>query len=310
MVYLTLLCSILIGGYFSLRYFAIRHALREMRLALDEIQEDLSRNQILRLPLPDKNLELLMRSLNNLLGNIRQERQNYRKQKEGLQRQMEHISHDLRTPLTVILGYLKLLEKTSDIAEREEAMATICRKAQALERLADQFYHFTLLASQDFEIMKEEVDVCRILREALLDNFQILEQAHLNVSSALPGHPVMVTGNAESLERVFSNLFQNAGRYASSYLEVSLTESPKGACITFTNDAHGLSPRDIPHLFERFYKQDPARSHGGTGLGLTIAKSLAEAMGGSLNAEACPTRDGARTALRFQLTLPPNTCRP
>ena len=129
------------------------------------------------------------------------------------------------------------------------------------------------------------MDVCRILRESIIDNYQILEKAQLKVDSRLPEHPVMVQAEASALERIFSNLFQNAGRYADSFLDIQIKESGEKTLITLVNDTDKISEEEISHLFDRFYVQDDARNQDGTGLGLTVARSLAEAMDGTLTAE-------------------------
>ena len=108
-----LLCVLfaVMGGYFAFRYFALKRALREMNRDLLEIQKDVSRNQILHLPLPDRALEQAMESVNGTLEEVRRQRLEYEKRETEFQKQMEDISHDLRTPLTVILGYLKWMKR-------------------------------------------------------------------------------------------------------------------------------------------------------------------------------------------------------
>ena len=311
MLYLLLLIAALAGGYFAFRYFSLCRALRKADLELQEIQKDLTQNRILRLPLPNRSLEGLLGTMNSALAELKAERINCQKREKEFQQQIAHISHDLRTPLTVILGYLKYIRNT-EFSENQiktkpkeesqtliEALETIEQKAQAMSRLVAQFYDFSLLSAQGYGCVIQEVDVCRILRESLLGSYQLLEEQCLNVEAALPEFPIPAKGNPEALERIFANLFQNAGRYASAYLKITLSKQPEKICITFTNDAEHLSPQDIPCLFERFYMQNPARTQSGTGLGLTIAKSLAEAMGGSLTAELIAT------ALQFTLTLEP-----
>ncbi|MCI8543988.1 MAG: sensor histidine kinase, partial [Lachnospiraceae bacterium] len=122
----------------------------------------------------------------------------------------------------------------------------------------------------------------------LAGHWQMLEKACLRLESFLPEHPVMVRGNKDACERIFANMLQNAGRYARSYLDIHMSESCGLVQIFFQNDSVRLKEDDIPNLFHRFYKNDVSRSKGGSGLGLTIAKSLAEAMGGTLTAQALP----------------------
>ena len=279
----------IIGGYFAFRYFSIANALKETNKELKEIQKDLSKNRILHLPLPDQNLENLLISMNTVLEETHKERKNYEKREKEFQKQIENISHDLRTPLTVILGYLKLLEDPDDnLLLNEELTATlkiIRQKAQVMEKLVSQFYAFSRLTADDDSFIMRKTDINKILRETLLGNYQILEESGIRVDAGLPDFPIWVWSDETALERIFSNLFQNAGRYVDSFLKIHIEESRTEIRICFENDAKSLSDQELPHLFDRFYMQDYSRSRGGTGLGLTIAKFLAEKTGGSLTAK-------------------------
>lgn len=290
MLYIILIViSIIVGGYFAFRYFSILYAFKQIIKEISDIQKDLTQNQILHLPIPNRHLGKLLSSFNTTLEEIRKERQEYEKREKEFQKQIENISHDLRTPLTVILGYLKLIKKSENnqIAnnkELPEIIDIIEHKAEIMKNLVTQFYDFCRLNAGDYELPLNNVDVSRTLRESLMGNYQILEQAHLQIEIDLPDYPIWVLGEESALERIFLNLLQNASRYADAYLRISIKEYKQNISISFINDTQVLSEDDIPHLFERFYMQDSSRNQGGTGLGLTVAKSLAEEMGAELNA--------------------------
>lgn len=311
MIYIFFVVAVIIGAYFAFRLFLLKYALRETDKQLQDIQKDLTQNQVLHLPIPDKDLGKVMNSFNNTLEVIRNERQSYEKREKEFQQAIENISHDLRTPLTVILGYLKFMKKSDkelDInKDLAETLAIIERKAKSMEKLVTQFYAFSRLSSQDYSLTIHEVDVCRILRETLVDNYQILEQAHLKVDAELPEYPISILGEEGALERIFSNLFQNAGRYASNFLNILIKEYEGKTSISFVNDTDILCESDIPHLFDRFYMQDSARNQSGTGLGLTVAKSLAESMDGTLNIEVINSNydllDDKKVTVCFKLEL-------
>lgn len=289
MLYFILIAVIIIGGYFAFRYVTVLSAIREMNRELQDIQKDLTQNQMLHLPAPNRQLGEMICSFNEILEKIRKEQQKYEKQEKELKRQIENISHDLRTPLTVILGYLKFIknlnEKEATEQELRESLEIIERKAESMKTLVTQFYDFSRLNADDYKLTLESVDISRILRETLMGNFQMLESAHLEVEAELPEHPVWAVGDTAALERIFSNLLQNAGRYAKSFLHIHFQEDDGYAEISFLNDTEVLSEKDIPHLFERFYMQDDSRNQGGTGLGLTVARALAQEMGAMLEAD-------------------------
>ena len=146
---------------------------------------------------------------------------------------------------------------------------------------AAQIYDFSRLVSQDYKLSLHRVDVCRLLRETFLEHYLLLERSCLRPECRLPDRPLYVSGDSSALERIFSNLFQNAGRYGEHFLNIQWEETPGEIKISFTNDTCSLTSSEAACLFDRFYMQDPARTQGGTGLGLTIAKSLAEAMNGT-----------------------------
>ena len=156
------------------------------------------------------------------------------------------------------------------------------QKAERMNTLVNQFYDYSRLCAGDFKMEMEKTELSRVLRESLMENFRILEEAHLKVETDIPSHPLWIMGNQPALERIFLNMFQNGGRYAETVFQIAVKEEKQEVSISFTNDTKKLSPEDVPRLFDRFYIQDSSRSQGGTGLGLTVARSLAEEMGGTL----------------------------
>lgn len=302
-VFLSL--AVLAAVTFAFRYFALKRSLREAERELAEIERELDQNHFLHLPSPDPDLERLIGTVNAALEEIRAERRSYAAGEREFQRQIENISHDLRTPLTVILGYLKLLRRQTG-TELSEEEQIIERNARIMERLVGQFYDYSRIHAGDYETKLQEVDICRLLRESLVSHYQVLEAARLEVACDLPEHPVMVWGDSGGLERIFSNLFQNAGRYASRFLRITLEEGKMQAVVAFANDTEALTPQDIPHLFDRFYMQDISRSRGGTGLGLTVAKGLAKSMGGEMTAQMETGANGEQV-LRLSAVLKKGT---
>ena len=282
-----LFLALIIGGFFAFRYFSLLYAMKKTEEEIREIQQDLTQNQMLHLPVPSPALGRLLNSFNKVLEEIREERISYEQREKEFQKQIENISHDLRTPLTVILGYLRILKKHPQAGpakdpELADTLRILEQKAERMNTLVNQFYDYSRLCAGDFKMEMEKTDISRVLRESLMENFRILEEAHLKVEADLPSHPLWIMGNQPALERIFLNMFQNGGRYAESVFQIAVKEEDQEIFISFTNDTKKLSPEDLPRLFDRFYIQDSARSQGGTGLGLTVARSLAEEMGGTL----------------------------
>ena len=242
---------------------------------------------------------------------IQKERQKYEKREREFQKQIENISHDLRTPLTVILGYLKYVKNKEYVVqdkELREILDIIELKGETMKNLVAQFYEFSRLNAGDYTLKPDKVDMSRILRESLLGNCQILEGTNLEVNINIPEYPVWVMGDGAALERIFLNLLQNAGRYARTYLNIQVSETEKDVLVFFANDAEGVSKEMVIHLFDRFYIQDASRNQGGTGLGLTVAKLLTEEMGGTLEAhldeDGSGAEQGDKSIISFELRMP------
>ena len=128
-----------------------------------------------------------------------------------------------------------------------------------------------------------------------------MAERDLAVDVALPEHPLWVLGDEAALARVFQNLLQNASRYAASKLALSAEATDERLILCFTNDSHTLALDDVPRLFERFYTPDDSRHQGSTGLGLTVARALAEEMQGTLTASA--EQNGEHLTLHFRLAM-------
>lgn len=275
--------------YYAVRYYTMKHAMHDIEKQLYEIQHNITQNQILHLPLPNQSMEKLISVLNSILEDTRKEHRSHLQQEKVFHEQLENISHDLRTPLTVILGYLKFIQKDAQAfswnEEQKESLQIIERKARTMEVLVNEFYTFSRLHAQDYKIQMQKVDINRLVKESVMDHYQMLMEASLQVEADTKNSAVYVRGDFQGLQRIFSNLIQNACRYAQSFFYLKIIEQEQTVVIEFVNDCEELMESEAVHMFDRFYKHDSARSQKGTGLGLTVAKSLAQAMQGNLTAK-------------------------
>lgn len=285
MVYLIIAVLAIAVVYLLVRLFSLKKALKGAGKQLKEINRELEENRIVKLTVPDKDAEELLTVVNESLQAIREHKNMYAKREKELKQQIENISHDLRTPLTSMLGYLRLMETGNMNPEEREDLQTVIRKAERLQELITQFYEYTKVTSTDYSLSLENIEVTKLLREALADAYPELEKRQLEVDVQMPQTPVMLRGNVNAMQRVFQNLLQNVARYAKSCLEVSVVERDGEVEICFTNDVEDLNVSDVERLFERFYTPDSSRTKGSTGLGLTIAKEFVEKMRGTMEAE-------------------------
>lgn len=284
MIYL--ITAILAFGvcYLSARLLLLKKSMKDAGKQLKEINRNLEENRIVKFSAPNRELEELLMDVNDSLHTIRRERAVYAKREKAFKQQIENISHDLRTPLTSMIGYLRIMDTSSFSADAQEDLRTVIRKAERLQELITQFYDFSRLTASEYAIAPEEVEVTKALREALADAYTELSERQLEVATDIPENAVTIMANENALQRVLQNLLQNAGRYAKSSLEVSVKERPGEVVICFANDVENMDEHDVDHLFERFYTLEQARTSGSTGLGLTIAKEFVEKMGGTIDA--------------------------
>ncbi|EGN46291.1 hypothetical protein HMPREF0990_00098 [Lachnospiraceae bacterium 1_1_57FAA] len=242
MLYIILFLISIAGGYVAFRYISLLRALKQIQKELDVIQQDLSKNQMIHLPVPNNRLKELLITINSFLDELHHERARYTKQEKEFQKQIENISHDLRTPLTSLLGYVRLYKKSqssyiSQNAELSDTLDVIERKSESLKNLITQFYDFSRLTAHDYTVNLIKIDTVKLLRESFADNCHILEETHLNVSLDLPDRPIYVLADKTALERIFFNLFQNAGRYAHTFFHITIKTNkiPLKSCSLMTH---------------------------------------------------------------------------
>ena len=289
----------------AVRYMMLKNCIRQAGRDLAELMDNPGDNRILLAASPSREAERLLQQINRFIEYHQRERIIWQQQERQLQEQIENISHDLRTPLTSILGYLELVDDGSLSGEDREALAVVVRKSRYLQGLIRDFYDLSRLERTDPRLEQETVEITRIIRETVLSYYPEFEERHLAVELALPETAVLIKGNQEALERILQNMIQNALRYARSrfHVRVCHAQSVVGQgsenfvnrkeriCLEFSNDTEHLTQADIPFLFDRFYTADHARPSGSTGLGLTISKLLAEAMGGAVTARLTEQRE-------------------
>ena len=234
----------------------------------------------LDIPCPNGAAEELFTAVNRLLELRQEESAAYRRKELELRRQIANVSHDLRTPLTSILGYLQLLEQPDLPADkRAEYLSVVEGRARTLQTFIGAFYDLSRIEGGELPLEREQVDLARALSDQLADSYEQLKQAGLTVEADLqPGlPPVWADGGA--VTRIFSNLLTNALRHGGGELAVRLYREDSQIVSGFSNPARNMTAEDAAHVFERFYTADKMRTGQSTGLGLAIVKALAERMG-------------------------------
>lgn len=277
---LALVCAVL-----GVRLYAME---RDLRAAKEQMQERELTGSTVRIDLkvPHPAAEELLGEMNRLLERRQAEQTECRRREEAQRRQIANVSHDLRTPLTSILGYLQLLEdETLTEAERREYLTVVEGRARTLQTLIASFYDLSRIEGGEYALTREPVDLYTVLSELLAEFYGDFESSGLAVEVDLAENLPPVWGDRGAVVRVFTNLIGNALNHGTGELSIRLARSGTGVRASFTNGVDGLKEEDMEHVFDRFYTADRNRTGGSTGLGLAIVKALVEQMGHTVRAE-------------------------
>lgn len=258
----------------------IRHLSKQLTLLSDGETE-----KMLELSLTDRDLEHLAGQINRHYSRQRSVTAGALRHEAQLKESIAGISHDLRTPLTVIMGHLQLLEHTLLSEEQLRRTETALRKARRMNELIEAFYELSVLNSEQLQPRRESVNLSNLLIDFLAENAFLMEAAGICPDIRLPGKSVFIRTDTGMLERILQNLLTNAIRYSHGDIRISLSQAPEGditLCMENTVDEEALP--DVNRMFDRFYTGDAARMQGSTGLGLAVVKLLAERLGGEVSA--------------------------
>ncbi len=213
-----------------------------------------------------------------------------------------YLAHDIKTPLTSVIGYLSLLEEAPDLPQPQRAkyLGITLKKAQRLEQLVDEFFEITRFNLQTIVLHLEKVDLTFLLQQ-MADEFTPLLAAEQK-SAQVDVPPIVLEGDPDKLARVFQNIMKNAVAYSrpGSAIQLSASLADGQVQVDIVNQGNPIPQTQLDRIFEKFYRLDSARSSqsGGAGLGLAIAKEITEAHGGSIAAQS----NGEE--IRFTVCLP------
>ena len=222
------------------------------------------------------------------------------RQAEETNRQlMTSLSHDVRTPLTTLLGYLDAAHKGIVAGkEREDYIETARRKAHELKEYIDVLFDWFKLNSNEFALEPESVEAAELTRNILIDWIPVFEDWQLDYSIDIPEQPVRVRLDTDGYMRILNNIIQNVIAHShADRIEISLSKQGGNMKLLLADNGVGIEKEDLKHIFERLYKCDKGRSEKGSGLGLSIVHQLAEKMGGSITAESQPGKGTAFTLI-------------
>ena len=275
----------------GVKVWLLRRGAKALRLGLaQKLREDT--NTLLSLPCRDRELRRLASSLNEELRLLRKERLRYQQGDRELKEAVVNVSHDLRTPLTALSGYVELLKGEALSPAGQRYLSQIEDRAQAMQAMTEELFRYSL-AAEETALTLEPVDLRAAVEEALLSFYGAFQQKGVVPQLSLPQGPVTRQLDKVALSRVLGNILTNALKYSPGELAVAL--SPDGV-LTFSNPAPDLDPVSAGRLFHRFYTVESSAQS--TGLGLSIARELTQRLGGTISARWESGR------LQVELTFP------
>ena len=262
----------------AVKVYTLRKAASEIAEAFSaRLREDT--NTLIDISSRDRKMRELAEAVNRELKLLRKQRQQFVNGDRELKEAVAGVSHDLRTPLTAIYGYLELLEREELSDDAARYVSRIRGRAEALRELMEELFRYSVVASTP-EVSPEPVNLCRVLEESLISFYGSFTGQGIEPEVTIPEEEIRRNLDPTALTRIFGNIIGNAIKYSDGDFAVTLT--PDGT-VTFANTAAALSSVDVGKLFDRFFTVDSARKS--TGLGLSIAKLLTERMHGTIGAE-------------------------
>lgn len=279
MVYLLgVLCAVLfvVNGILIMKIQGMRRAADEI---CQEIDARLGRdtNVGIDLTISDGKMRLLAAEMDRQMRRLRKEHIRYLQGDKELKEAVTNISHDLRTPLTAICGYMELLEQ-EEVSEKVRGyLAVVQERIDTLKQLTEELFRYSLVVSANQYEERESVNLNRALEESIAGYYGALKEAGITPRICIPEEKVLRQLNKAALSRILANVIGNAVKYSDGDLEITLSGD---GCIVFRNHAKEMNQVLAERLFDRFYTVETGKN--ATGLGLSIARALTEQMGGEI----------------------------
>lgn len=234
----------------------------------------------------DREIESIASEINNLIDLHIQSNTEKKSAERQLKQAIANMSHDLRTPLTSILGYIQLMEddEISD-EERKQYLKIAKDRTKRLQTLLNDFFELSVIESVDYSLKLENLNIKSIVEETIINLYDKFNEKQIVPDIQMPKEKVSINADESATKRVIENLVSNAIKYSYRNIAIILEKSKTTVDLTISNDTENLTEKDVELFFDRFYMADQTRSGKGTGLGLSIAQSLMDKMNGELSAE-------------------------
>lgn len=278
-MYIIITILIIILVFMIIKLYFIRKSLKEIQNSISEILST-DTNNLLTISSSDKEIINLANSLNLELKNLREEKLQYENGNQELKTVMTNISHDMRTPLTAISGYIELIKENNDENKKKKYIEIIERKTNDLILLTEQLFDFSKTMDMKINIKKEKCCINEIIEESLINYYSIFKKNNIVPKIEICNKKIYKYVDKNTIIRVFENILSNVSKYSNGDFKVVLDEYGR---ITFSNRATSLDATTVQKIFNRYFTVENAKKS--TGLGLSIAKQLIELNDGTISAK-------------------------
>lgn len=276
---LSLTFIILVLILLFIKLYVLKKAIKEITNSLDNILS-IDTNNIITISSNDKDVKYLTSCLNKELKKLRKQRIEYETGNQELKNIITNVSHDMRTPLTAIIGYVDLIKDEKEIDIKKDYIKIIERKANELKELTDNLFDFSKAVDIKENMNREKCNLNEILEESLIEFYSILKNKNIEPKINICKEKVYRNVDKILIKRIFENILSNICKYSEGDFKVSLYRDGK---IIFTNKTNNLDIVSIEKIFDRYYTVENGRK--GTGVGLSIAKELTKLNKGKIFAK-------------------------
>lgn len=291
--FLAGLILVLLLSYVCYRYQKQSKQLYEVKKALSESIKNGNYESVLLFTDMDIIRQLVV-EINTLLEQQRDLEVRQVRQEESERRMLVNISHDLKTPLTVIYGYAEMLltsEENMPLKSRAKIEKIYAKTKDVLEMI-HLFFDLAKMESGELQLNTQKIDICEVCRSELAGYYEMLQEIDCEIQIQIPEKELFIYGDEQALKRILGNLIQNAVRYGADgrFLGIQVSERREWIQIDVTDKGKGIVEENQDKIFERLTTLEDSRNkkYQGSGLGLTITKRLTEAMGGSIQVKSVP----------------------
>lgn len=292
-IFLLVICLVILTGFVLYLRISFQRGIekniKEINEKLETLLDNDSSEKIMVFT-DKKIIKDLSAQINRILEDRQKIKADFRRSEISSKKMLSNISHDIKTPMTVILGYLEMI-RLNDTAENK-MLFKVEQQAEHVIELINQFFTLAKLEAGDMNLEIAKVDISEICRETILEFYEILNQKGCQIEIKIPEKAIFVSGDKNALKRILFNLLSNAVRYGldGKYIGIFLRTDSQNVYIDVTDKGKGIEEDFAQNVFERLFTMEDSRNREiqGNGLGLTIAKNLALQMNGDILLESEP----------------------